>query len=114
MTPDQLAELKDNAILRKRLAKRMARDCFRNTEKLENLHAAGQIDQQEMKDLMIDVVDYCNDFLIKLCSPHGAEIIDDLKRRDKLPDGNDRAPMIQRCLPRCGLESFSRPRPDSV
>ena len=63
MTPDQLAELKDNAALRKRLAKRMARDCFRNSSRLEEMHVTHQIDNEEMKALMIDVVDYCYDFL---------------------------------------------------
>jgi hypothetical protein len=53
MTPEQLAELKNDATLRKRLAKRMARDCFRNTPKLETM-----IDNQEMKALMIDVIVY--------------------------------------------------------
>ena len=43
MTPDQLAELKDNAALRKRLAKRMARDCFRNSSRLEEMHVIPQI-----------------------------------------------------------------------
>jgi len=38
MTPDQLAALKQEATLRKRLAKRMAGDCFRNTI-LEDFHA---------------------------------------------------------------------------
>jgi hypothetical protein len=57
MTPDQLAQLKDNAILRKRLAKKMAHDCFRNTKELENMHAAGKFSDEEMKDLMTDVVD---------------------------------------------------------
>jgi hypothetical protein len=42
-----------------------------------------------MKELMVDVVDYCHDFLMELCSPHGAEIIDDLKRRDDLPEWSD-------------------------
>jgi hypothetical protein len=35
-----------------------------------------------MKALMIDVVDYCYDFLMELCSRHGAEIMEDLKERD--------------------------------
>ncbi len=38
MSPDRLAELKDNDLLRKRLAKWMAQFCFRNTT-LEELHA---------------------------------------------------------------------------
>jgi len=98
MTPDQLSELKDNATLRKRLAKRMARDCFRNTKALEDLHAAGRISQNEMKALMVDVVDYCHDFLMELCSPHGSDIIEDLKRRDELPEWNDPVPLIRRHL----------------
>jgi hypothetical protein len=98
MTPEQLAELKDNATLRKRLTKKMVHDCFRNTKKLENLHAAGQISDDDMKALVIDAVDYSFDFLMELCSPHGSEIIDDLKRRDELPEWNDPVPMIRRHL----------------
>ena len=37
MTPDQLIELKNNPVLRGRLAKFFARECFRNS-KLEDLH----------------------------------------------------------------------------
>jgi hypothetical protein len=76
----------------------MAHDCFRNTTKLENMHAAGRFTDDEMKELMTDVVDYCFDFLMELCSPHGAEIMDDLKRRDELPEWNDPVPMIRRYL----------------
>jgi hypothetical protein len=42
-----------------------------------------------MKALMIDVVGYCFDFLMQLCRPHGADIIEKLKRRDKLPEWSD-------------------------
>jgi hypothetical protein len=38
---------------------------------------------------MTDVVDYCFDFLMEMCSPHGSEIMDDLKRRDELPEWSD-------------------------
>jgi hypothetical protein len=34
----------------------------------------------------------------RLCSAHGAEIIDHLKRRDELPEWNDPVPMIRRHL----------------
>jgi hypothetical protein len=98
MNPEQLAELKNDATLRKRLAKKMAHDCFRNTKKLENMHAVDQISDEDMKELMTDVVDYCFDFLMELCSPHGAEVIDDLKRRDELPEWSDPVPMIRRHL----------------
>ena len=67
----------------------MARDCFRNTAELENLHAEDRIDDHEMKALMTEVVDQCYDFLMELCSPHGNEVIDGLKQRDAVPEWND-------------------------
>ncbi len=96
MTPEQLAELKTDATLRMRLAKRMARDCFRNTPKLEDMHAMHQIDNQEMKALMTDAVDYCYDFLMELCSPQGADIIAGLKEHDDLSEWSDPVPLIDR------------------
>lgn len=125
MTPEQLAELKNDATLRKRLAKRMARDCFRNTI-LEDFHAGkvpssqagdcsdvkvvtpygeihwdalSRLSDTEMKTLMIDVVDHCYDFLMELCSPHGQEIIENLKLHDDLPGWNEPEPMIFRQWP---------------
>jgi hypothetical protein len=47
MTPEQLGDLKDDATLRKGLAKKMAHDCFRNTKKLEYMHAAKKISDEE-------------------------------------------------------------------
>jgi len=41
---------------------------------------------------MIYVVNHCFDFLVELCSPHGAEIIEDLKQRDKVPAWNEPEP----------------------
>jgi hypothetical protein len=98
MTPEQLAELKTDATLRKRLAKRMARDCFRNTPKLEEMHVMHQIDNDEMKVLMIDAVDYCYDFVMDLCSPHGLEIIAALKEHDELSEWNDPVLPVMRHL----------------
>jgi hypothetical protein len=94
MTPDQLAELKNDTTVRKRLAKLIAHDCFRNTKALEDIHAADRISDEEMKALMVDVVDHCYDFLMDLCSPPGADIIDDLQHRDKVPEWKDPEPMI--------------------
>ena len=56
MNPEQLAELKNNQTLRKRLAKFMARECFRSSPRLEDMHTEGKIGQEDMKELMIDVV----------------------------------------------------------
>jgi hypothetical protein len=47
---------------------------------------------------MIDVVGHCYDFLMELCSLQGAEIIEDLKQRDKVPNWNDPRSMIFRHL----------------
>jgi len=82
-------EIRGNQIVRKRLAKLMAHDCFRNTKKLEDLHAAGRISDQKMKALMMDSVDRCYAFLMDLCSPHGDTIIEHLKQRDAVPEWND-------------------------
>jgi hypothetical protein len=40
MPRSQDMSFKDNATLRKRLAKKMAHDCFRNAKKLKDMHAA--------------------------------------------------------------------------
>jgi hypothetical protein len=89
MTPDQLAELKDNATLRKRLAKTVVHDCFRNTKTLENVHAADKISDDEMREIMKEAADKCYDLLLDLCSPHGADIIDDFKQREQVPEWDD-------------------------
>ena len=80
-------EVQQNETVRKRLAKLMARDCFRNAAELEGLHAEGRLDDQEIKALMIEVVDQCYDFLMELCSPRGDDMIDGLKQRDAVPGG---------------------------
>jgi hypothetical protein len=59
MTPEQLADLKENIDLRKRLAKKIAHDCFRDTKKLEDMHAADKITDDEMKAIMREATDKC-------------------------------------------------------
>jgi hypothetical protein len=84
MTPEDLANLTNNAILRKRLAKLMARECVRASKKLEDMHTAGKIGQEDMKELMIEVVNrtylYLSVFLSSNASP---EIIEHLKEHLK-------------------------------
>ena len=97
MNIKSLEEVQNNEVVRKRLAKAMARDCFRNT-KLEDFHAGtfpsskagdysdvkvvspygeigwerlSRLSDEEMKALMIDVVNHCYDFLTTLCGPAG-------------------------------------------
>ena len=97
MTPEQLGELKDNATLRKRLAKAMAKHCFRNT-KLEDLHGADRIDDEEMKALMIDVVDHCYDYLMELCkSAHAATFRRNAKGPNRAPSPGEQARRLCSC-----------------
>jgi hypothetical protein len=114
MKIDYLQEIRENELVRKRLAKLMARECFRNS-KLEDFHAGAfpssqaddysdvkvvspygeiawnnlsRLNDAEMKTLMIDVVNRCDRFLAALLvSPR--EIIEELKRRDPIPKWHD-------------------------
>ena len=102
--------------LRKRLAKLVALRCFRNT-KLEDFHAGispssltgyysdvkvitpfgeipwgkvSRLSDDEMKVLMIDVVNHCYEFLSELFGvPDGEFLIASLKQRDPAPKWND-------------------------
>jgi hypothetical protein len=55
MTGKQIQLFATDEQLRKRPAKLMVQQCFRNTES-EDLHADGKISQEELKLLMIDAV----------------------------------------------------------
>jgi hypothetical protein len=116
MKSRQLAELARNEVLRGRLAKLIALECFRNSE-LENLHAGtfpgsqtgdyadvkvvspfgeiawndlGRLSDDEMKVLMIDVVNRCDRFLAGIFgSARGEAVIEALKERDPVPKWND-------------------------
>src|SRR5215468_1180548 len=89
MTPEQLAELKEHVDLRKRLAKKIAHDCFRDTKKLEDMHAADRITDDEIKAIMREATDKCYDLVLDLCSPHGVDIINNLKQHDDVPEWDD-------------------------
>jgi hypothetical protein len=120
MTPEQLAELRNNEVVRKRLAKLMASQCFRNSM-LEDFHGGtvpssrsadysdvkvvtpygeipwndlSRLSDKEMKALMIDAVNRSYRFLSELFdSPYGDAVIEALKSGDPLPEWND--PAIQ-------------------
>ena len=53
---------------------------------VEDIHAAGQITDDEMKAIMRQATDGCDDLVLDLCSPHGVDIIDNLKQRDQVPE----------------------------
>jgi hypothetical protein len=89
MTLNQLAELKNNEALHKRLAKFMARECFRSSPKLEDMHTEGKIGQEDMKELMIDVVNRTYLFLSVLASSNGSEVVEILKEHEMVPKWNE-------------------------
>src|SRR5436309_223331 len=61
-----LQELRENEVVRKRLAKVIARNCFRNSKKLENMHAAGKIDQEAPLRIEVNAA-----FEARLCAAIG-------------------------------------------
>lgn len=109
-------EIRKSEIIKKRLAKYMALHCFRNTE-LENLHAGkapltvtgdfsdvkvvsgrdeipwnevSRFNDEEMKKLMIGVVNECYLFLWNLFNTsHGDELVEAFKEHDFLPEWNE-------------------------
>jgi len=139
--------------LRKRLAKFIALHCFRNTDVLEDLHSGeapisesgdysdvkvitpdreipwsdlSRFGDREMKALMIDVVNRCDQVLAMLFSaPVGDRLIGELGRRDLVPDrsdpertrGTDHEPQIARDLPMkrlAGKRKLKRRETDKV
>ena len=116
MPKSALNEIAKDELVMKRLAKLIALECFRNS-KLEDLHAGiypssqsgdysdvkvvtpygeiswerlGRFSDDEMKVLMIDVVDRCYEFLSEILDHRSAAaIIERLKLRDPLPRWND-------------------------
>lgn len=116
MTTEHVEAVQTSELVRKRLAKLMALRCFRNT-KLEDLHAGifpssqsgdysdvkvvspygeipwqrlGRFSDDEMRALMVDVVNHCYQFLIELLDPRtGQQLIEQLKLRDDLHRWNE-------------------------
>jgi hypothetical protein len=117
MNSKHIREVQTNEVLRKRLAKFIALHCFRNTDVLEDLNSGevpisksgdysdvrvitpnGEIprsdlsrfDNREMKAIMIDVVNRCDQVLAILFStPVGDKVIEELGRRDLVSYWND-------------------------
>ncbi len=107
-----LQEVRDSELLKKRLAKMMALECVRDT-KLEKFHAGqvprsktgdysdvkvispfgevpwtslSRLNDDEMRLLMIDVVNHCYRFLTDLFDERvGGHVVEVLKRHDPAP-----------------------------
>ena len=135
MNPKHIRQIQTNEVLRKRLAKYIALHCFRNTDVLEDLHSGevpvsesgdysdvkvitpnteipwsnlSRFDNREMKAIMIEVVNRCDQVLAILFStPVGDKLIEELGRRDLVPywsdpvwtRGIDHQPQIARDVP---------------
>jgi hypothetical protein len=84
MNSKTLTELKQNDLLRKRLAKWMAYFCFRDT-KLEQFH--NRFTDDDMKELMIDCADHCYALVCMLFATKGGNgLIESLKEHDRHDD----------------------------
>jgi hypothetical protein len=53
------------------------------------MHAGNLITDDEMKAIMTEATNKCYDLVLDLCSPHGVDIINDLKQRDEVPQWDD-------------------------
>ena len=119
MNSEHIRDIQKNDVVRKRLAKYMALHCVRNTRALEDLHSGtlpesesgdysdvkvvspsgeipwskvSRISDEEMKAMMIGVVNQCDQFLAMLfTTPAGDDVIEELKGRDAVPGWNDPA-----------------------
>ena len=88
MTPEQIDQLLKDEVIRKRLAKWMARFCFRENTALESFH--DRISEPEMKKLMIGVVNNCYLLLSILSnSEASAPLLELIKLGDPLPQWNE-------------------------
>lgn len=92
MDPRHLEEIQNNDILQQRLAKFMAKWCFRNTI-LEDFHGkkgskfSGRISQEEMELITKDFVNHCYQFIgMFFTTTHANGIIDGMKEKDACPE----------------------------
>lgn len=82
-------EIQKNEVVRKRLAKRIVRECFRDGE-FENIHAnAVELDDDAVQAIMTDAVNRTHVFLSKLSNAMGDLIVERLKEQDDVPDWDD-------------------------
>lgn len=89
MELQSLQNIQNDEEVRKRLAKKIVRDCFRNSV-FENFHAQGTtLTNAEVKEIMIDSVNLTYKFLSQLSTAMGDQIIDNLKERDEIPEWQD-------------------------
>jgi hypothetical protein len=83
MRPDQITELKNNDVLRGRLAKYLVRECLRSTS-LKELHAGSD---DEIRERIIEVVNHIDRLLGVIFA--SSEIVDALEQYDPVPEWDD-------------------------
>ncbi len=82
-------EIQKNEVVRKRLAKKIVRDCFRDGEFEECHSQLAELDDDAVKAIMTDSVNRTYIFLSKLSNAMGDLIVERLKERDEVPDWDD-------------------------
>ena len=83
-------EIQNNEVVRKRLAKRIGADCFRDGDVFENFHSElATLDNDVVKEIMIDAVNRTHVFLSKLSNAMGDMIVERLKKQDYVPGWDD-------------------------
>ncbi len=84
-----LKEIQENGLVRKRLAKKIVRDCFRDGV-FEDVHAHNPaLSNDEVKAIMINAVNRTYVLLTKLSTAMGDLMIEQLKEKDEVPEWND-------------------------
>ena len=82
-------EIQKNEVVRKRLAKRIVRDCFRDGE-FEQFHSGlAALDDDAVKTIMTDAVNRTYVLLSKLSNAMGDMIVERLKEQDDVPNWDD-------------------------
>jgi hypothetical protein len=89
MDISSLQEIQHNELVRKRLAKKIVRDCFRDGE-FENFHTdLAELDDDTVEAIMKDAVNRTYMLLCRLSNAMGDLIVERLKEQDDVPAWDD-------------------------
>jgi hypothetical protein len=89
MDVSSFREIQQNEIVRKRLAKKIVRECFRDGAFEDFHHQHPELDNDEVKAIMIDAVNRTYVLLSKLSNAMGDMIVERLKEQDDVPSWRD-------------------------
>jgi hypothetical protein len=89
MDISSLQEIQHNDLVRKRLAKKIVRDCFRDGE-FEEVHTRlVELDNDAVEAIMKDAVNRTYELLCRLSNVMGDMIVERLKEQDDVPGWDD-------------------------